>query len=314
MKRKIFSILFALVLVLSFSLVTAVPVAAADLNVPSPEYPTIQSAVDAANPAGGDTIIVAAGIYDEQVVINKSLTLQGAGDTTIIQPSSAGRLTAHHTIYWYDGSPTEIAGIIIANEVVGSVMVKNLKVDGGNVIACPAGANWVAGIFYRETGGVIDSVDVTNMTIGNTGTAVRGQGIYLYAMSTTVSVEVKDCRISDYDKNGINADGSELTADIHHNTVTGRGPLPEGDEVQNGILIIDHAQGMVRDNVVSGNYYLEVTVPGKGKATGKQRWTASGILLFYVKVGNGGVFISNNKVNDNQGPIGVVPEGAQGPP
>lgn len=46
-------------------------------------YPTIQAAIDAANP--GDTIAVHSGTYNELIVINKALILQGDGrDTTII--------------------------------------------------------------------------------------------------------------------------------------------------------------------------------------------------------------------------------------
>ena len=68
MKRKIFSVLFALVLLLSFSVVTAVPAMAAVLTVDTgspntpPNYHTIQAAITAASP--GDTINVAAGTYN----------------------------------------------------------------------------------------------------------------------------------------------------------------------------------------------------------------------------------------------------------
>lgn len=84
MKRKIFSILLVLVLVCSFSLVMAAPAAAKTLTVST--YGTIQAAINAANPAGGDTIIVETGIYNEDVTIDKSLTLISAEgkDNTII--------------------------------------------------------------------------------------------------------------------------------------------------------------------------------------------------------------------------------------
>jgi len=90
LKRKIISVLFALVLVLSFSLVTAVPAMAnTDRLVPS-EYATIQLAIDAA--VGGDTIIVAAGDYEENLVIDEALTLKSAAGaaTTTIDASGEG--------------------------------------------------------------------------------------------------------------------------------------------------------------------------------------------------------------------------------
>jgi hypothetical protein len=53
------------------------------ISVPT-DYPTIQSAIDAASP--GDTIKVLPGIYIEQLMISKSLTLVGTGaKSTIIK-------------------------------------------------------------------------------------------------------------------------------------------------------------------------------------------------------------------------------------
>ncbi len=59
---------------------------------PASFFDTIQAAVNAATP--GQTIYAYEGTYDEQVVINTSLTLQGTGNTTIIQPSGTDKLTS----------------------------------------------------------------------------------------------------------------------------------------------------------------------------------------------------------------------------
>lgn len=86
MKRKIISILFAVVLVLTLSLVTAVPASAATLTVDTSvavsatNFHTIQDAVDAAT--GGDTIVVAAGNWFGATV-DKSLEIRGEGGAVI---------------------------------------------------------------------------------------------------------------------------------------------------------------------------------------------------------------------------------------
>ncbi len=62
------------------------------INVPA-DYSTIQAAINAANPAGGDIIRVAAGSYDENLDINVKVSIEGAGSgtdplaDTIIHPS-----------------------------------------------------------------------------------------------------------------------------------------------------------------------------------------------------------------------------------
>jgi hypothetical protein len=284
--KKIFSFLLAVALVLSFSLVTATPVAAATINVPS-DYSTIQAAIDAATP--GDTINVAAGTYIEQVVINKSLTLQGAGDTTIIKPS-AGNLTQVFTgLLWYGGTKN-IAGIIVANVPGGSsVTIKNLKVDEGLVTAKPAGADYLAGIFYRETGGLVDTV-----TVAGTGTwssSDRAYGIYLSAGTKTVSVQITESIITNFDTNGIEVMGGKLTADINHNTITGRGSIT--DEVQNGVNVGRDAVATVNYNTISNLIYQPEILYGAG-------------ILFYHYVSPTGVSATANDNNITHCQAGII--------
>ena len=252
---------------------------------------TINGAIGKASPS--DTIKVAAGIYDEQVVINKSLTLQGAGSKTIIKPSSAAKLTTVLSGV-YGGGTIQVAAIVVANVADGTpVTLKKLKVDGENITAQPTGANYVAGIFYGETGGTVDTVSVVNMTVGVTGDAVRGYGFYLSAVTNTVSVEIEKSDISKYDKNGINAHGDHLTANIHHNVLIGRGPLPVGDEVQNGVLITDGAVGTINANLIKNMAYIS------------EEWWSTGILF----VGGDGT-AKGNVITDCQ--IGVLYQDGDG--
>jgi hypothetical protein len=169
--KRILSILFGLALVLGLSLVVTTPVAAATLtvntglpNVP-PNYWTIQAAVTAASP--GDTIMVAAGTYTEQINITKSLTLSGAGmaSTHIVSPTPASM-----TIYDQFGSKSPTlryivhrgANIPVVRMAASNVVLQGFHVDLGNQVFWDVKGSYPADTTYsRGVGILVDHVETT---------------------------------------------------------------------------------------------------------------------------------------------------------
>jgi len=160
--KRTFSILFALALVLAFSLVATAPVAAAtpiyvdaarpddsgDGTSPATAKKTIQAGIGVVDVGG--TATVAAGTYSENVVISKQLTLQAAASGAIVD---AGGIAT---------SDPGVIGIKIA--------ANGATVDGMEVIN--ARGHWSAGI---AVSGSIRRVSIINCTVHN-----ANSGISLY--------------------------------------------------------------------------------------------------------------------------------------
>jgi hypothetical protein len=240
--KRTSGILFVLVLVVNLGLVVAAPVVA-DANiihVPD-DYDTIQEAIDAASDY--DTIMVAAGLYEEAVVIDKSLTLEGAqagvdartrsGAETIIEPDN------------------EEIGISILTAASRIVVIDGLTVqNGAHAIATP------------EFGLMAANITVKNV-------AVLHPGDFGISLTFTINANVEHCYVEDA-KVAINA-GAVLPAPptvaiFRDNEVVNSefgitGYL--GDSLIEGNLIRDFANGGVgisaqflnteiKNNTVSG--------------------------------------------------------------
>lgn len=293
-KSKILKISFAIffklafhltvVFFLLFSLVAKAQITNTTHPANSP-YATIQAAIDDAITVDGDIITIAAGTYDEQLVIDdKNITLLGVGDATILQPSSATILTSLYTYpmgtFW---PGTVMAAIILVkNTGAGIVTLKNLKVDGTNVTSLPMGSSRLTGILYGESSGVIDGVTVTE--IHTSDYVARSYGIDLSAVSGTLTVEVKNCSISDWSRNGIQVMGASLTADIHDNILTGRGTAISASEVPNGILFIQNAGGNATGNTIYTMHHNLTSSRSAG-------------ILFYGTLASG-IVAENNDIYD----------------
>jgi nitrous oxidase accessory protein NosD len=170
--KKMFSILFALVLMASPGLMMAAPVLA-DGNirhVPG-DYDTIQEAIDAAS--DNDTIIVAAGLYEESIVIDKALTLKGtqagvdartrSGTETVIEPDA------------------EEAGISITTTDGRVVVIDGLTVQNG--------AHGIINSEYVEAGlGVKADITVKNVRVLNPGE-------FGISLTFTINATVEHCYV-----------------------------------------------------------------------------------------------------------------------
>jgi nitrous oxidase accessory protein NosD len=238
--KRIFSILFALVLVVSLGLVTAPPVLAGTIIYVPGDYPTIQEAIDAAS--DGDTIMVAAGLYEESIVINKSLTLKGAqagvdartrsGAETIIEPDEEigiSILTAANRVVVIDGLTVQNAvhgiatpefGLMAANITVKNVRVLNSSEFGISLTftnSTTVEYCYVENAEIAINAGAVLPAPPTVATFRNNEVVNSEFGITGYLGDSLIEGNL----IRNFSNGGVGISAQFLNTEIKNNTVTG---------------------------------------------------------------------------------------------
>jgi parallel beta-helix repeat protein len=251
---------------------------------------SIQDAINIAS--SGDIINVTAGTYQEQVVINKNLTLHGMGNPVIKAPDSPVIFTFSESskqwepvVFAFGG--TETSGNVSGEDTI-AVTITGFTVDGNNREPDQRSA----GILLRNINGIISNNTVRNMLIDGKETF----GIVVHGNSDVV---ITENNVSGYARGGIVANGDSngtnpsvyLTpnATITNNTVIGPGMGVPVTWAPNGIQIGWGATGKIIGNTVSGNGW-----PGTD-------WTGSGILV----ATSNNVEIDNNTVVGNETGIAI---------
>ncbi|MCD6390486.1 MAG: right-handed parallel beta-helix repeat-containing protein [Dehalococcoidia bacterium] len=237
--KKVFSILLVLMLFVSLGLVTAAPVLAArTIHVPA-DYPTIQAAIDAVS--DGDTIVVAAGLYEENVEIDKSLTLKGAqagvdartrsGAETIIEPDEGTGIriiTATDRVVIIDGLTVQNAEHGIATPeptMADDITIRNVRVLNPTefgisptfTITTTVEYCYVEGAIQAINAGALVPFEPTVATFRNNEIVNSQFGFTGYLKDSLIEGNL----VRDFATEGVGISGQFLNTEIKNNTVTG---------------------------------------------------------------------------------------------
>lgn len=271
-------------------------------------FMSIGAAVAAA--VGGDTIVICPGTapYDEQVVINKALTVKGFAKTSVvIRPTPM----VANTTSLYSGGP--IAAVVVVMDTTATLT--NLVVDGGgaDLGGSDCSAPNIVGIYYRNASGTINDSTARHLRLlpGLEG-CQAGLGIFVQSgAGGTSTVTVDGVSVHNYQKNGIVANEEGTTVIVKNALVAGDGPT--NGAVQNGIQFGFSATGTVTASRIIDQIYSPCThpyVPGGGCDTG----SSFGIIIF--DAGNENVKVNNNTIGNTQAGIyiggGIIQAGTNG--
>ena len=218
------------------------------VECPNARFTPIQDAVDAASP--GDEIHICKGVYAEQVTIRKPLDID-ADSGAILMPSAMRA----NTTSLFNAAP--IATALLVADTTG-VSISGLSVDGANngISAC---APDLIGISFLNASGTLDHIAVRNFKLPASANGCQsGTGIFAQSGGGGVSrVEINNCTVHDFQKNGITADENGTVAVIRRNVVTGLGPT--NGAAQNGVQIGFGASGSILNNLVTNNTWAPCT-------------------------------------------------------
>jgi parallel beta-helix repeat protein len=225
-------------------------------DCPNAEYPTIQSAVDAADPY--DRIKVCRGTYPEQVVIpagKDGITLFSEGFLQAVIKAPPLMLEPGDLVHVNGARDVTIRHFTISGPLPDHLFCSlqtrtGVKVDGG-------------GSLLLTDNHITEIRSASPLLRGcQNGIAVRVGSRFA---NTGGSAEIRHNLIDRYQKGAVVIDGPSH-GHVHHNEIVGVGPQPA--IAPNGIQISRGASANVHHNEVTGNSY------SLGGAAG------TGILLF----------------------------------
>ena len=247
-------------------------------------HTTINAALFAAN--DGDTIFICrgSGPYNEQLTVNKNVTLVGRRDATLAPSPMVGNADN------VDGGTNNIAAVIavIDNKVVH---IDKLTIDasGNSISTCDPR---VVGVYYRNADGSVTN-NVVKGAHGDFATGVCQNGMGLFIQSSggglDSNVTARNNSVYGFERNGITGNyvGTVLTA--VDNRVQGQ---PNDATAQNGIQLGFGGRGSVSTNIL-----FDLIFTG---ASPSNLQASAGILIFDPANANPATNVTSNTVTSTQ--------------
>ena len=239
------------------------------LHVPR-DHATIQSAVDAA--ADGNTILVAAGVYSENVVVSTSNVRLRGGDDVVVDGTSLSGIGIH------------VLGASVSAPVTG-VEVSDFEVR-----------NFERGIIVQWATNARASDNYVHDNVDKTAPAVLGDGTGIELVTTTTS-DVSDNIVSRNGFGGIQLRVGSTGNTVHHNRVDENGSQ---SSTHDGVGILMTGAGTnenrVQHNEIVANFGRGImlarppgTVPISGNLVEHNRAHGNlraGIAIMFAATGN----------------------------
>ncbi len=262
--------------------------------------------------ASGDVINIAAGTFTEELTINKSVSLVGAGATsTIIKAPNT--LTVNAAIPGAAGDRTAI--VFVTGGV--SASMSSLHVQGPGTTAC---ASLGYGIFVGGGANLVFAngrITLTRDAAPPLSGCQNGTGIRFGAATTSQvgTGGVQNSTIETFQKNGVTVDHVGSNATISGNTIVGEVPPPS--IAQNGVQVSRGATAVVSNNTVRNeqcgaascgpNFNQESATaillfnPGNTTISGNTLTTSDyGIILSNDAASTAIVTVNNNTISNNR--------------
>jgi Right handed beta helix region len=294
------------------ALIAAAPAFAATVAVGTcvpnkASYSTITDAVQGA-PAGS-TILLCPGVYAEQVVISKSLTLKGqtVGNSAypVIMPPAGGLLVnaAGLNVNSFFGLGTPLsAQVLIQGSAAVTINDIALDATGYNIPNCDS---IVVGILVQDASVTLNRVAVKNQLQTDATCAIGGTGSGVLVQNDNTNPTAVSMQNSTFinASQAFEADGASNTSTLTDNSFTGN---PAND--YNAINILNGSSS-IQQNTISSYNFPPAATPDRASfgiymtcATGgtvnnnRIGGTQVGIYVFNPGCPTSGISITNNKV------------------